>query len=121
MKTFRFFDFPVYDQSKFFYKKVLILSLRVKDYSFRDQVKRASLSIILNIAEGSAKKSDKDFARFLGISIASANEVAACLDVMHELGRISDDEYKIIIKELEDIIKQLGGFIRKLKNTQVNS
>jgi hypothetical protein len=36
---------------------------------------------------------------------------------MHELGRISDDEYKIIIKELEDIIKQLGGFIRKLKNT----
>ena len=94
----------------------MILSLKVKDYSFRDQIKRATLSIILNIAEGSAKKSDKEFARFLEISIASANEVASCIDIMHDLGRISNNEYDELINELESIIKQLGGFIKSLRN-----
>ncbi len=115
MNTFRFIDFPVYGQAKRFYKQVLIISLRVKDYSFRDQIKRAALSIILNIAEGSAKKSDKDFAKFLEISIASANEAAACIDVMHDLKRITNQEFKDLIDDLESIIKQLGGFIKNLR------
>ena len=89
MRTFRFFDFPVYTQAKGFYKQILVISLRVKDYSFRDQIKRAALSVVLNIAEGSAKKSDKEFAKFLEISIASANEVAACIDLMFDFKRIT--------------------------------
>jgi len=79
-------------------------------------MKRAALSIILNIAEGSAKKSDKEFAKFLEISIASANEVASCIDIMYELGRVSEIEYNKLINELESIIKQLGGFIKNLRN-----
>lgn len=115
MNSFRFLDFPVYVQVKSYYKIILLLSLRVKDYSFRDQIKRASLSVILNIAEGSAKKSDKDFAKFLEISIASANEVAACIDIMHDLKRISDLEFNNLMEKLESIVKQLGGFIKNLR------
>lgn len=115
MRTFRFFDFPVYGQAKRCYKNILQVSLRVKDYSFRDQIKRAALSVVLNIAEGSAKKSDKDFAKFLEISIASANEVVACLDIMHDLRKISDKEFEALKEELESIVKQLGGFIKNLR------
>ncbi|MDD4333269.1 MAG: four helix bundle protein [Patescibacteria group bacterium] len=116
MKTLRFLDFPVYVQTKRLYRKILVISQRVNDYSFKDQIKRAALSIVLNIAEGSAKKSDKDFARFLEISIGSANEVAACLDVMHDLNRLTTEEFNITISEIESIIKQLGGFRKKLRN-----
>lgn len=120
MKTLRFFDFPVYKQAKKFYKNILIIFSRVNDYSFKDQIKRAALSIVLNIAEGSAKKSDKYFSRFLNISIGSANEVAACLDVMHDLKRLSDNEFDIMINETESIIKQLGGFIKKLTVNKID-
>ena len=116
MRTFRFFDFPVYTQAKGFYKQILVISLRVKDYSFRDQIKRAALSVVLNIAEGSAKKSDKEFAKFLEISIASANEVAACIDLMFDFKRISEKEYRYLMDELKSIIKQLGGFIKSLRS-----
>jgi four helix bundle protein len=115
MKTFRFFDFPVYAKIKIFHRKIIIYSQRVQDYSFKDQIRRASLSMLLNIAEGSAKKSDKDFAKFLEISIASANEVAACLDIMQEFGKISRLEYEAMMTDLESIVKQLGGFIKKLR------
>ena len=65
MEIFRFLQFKVYQDSKKYFKKILIISERIKNYAFKDQIRRASLSIILNIAEGSSKKSDIEFARFL--------------------------------------------------------
>ena len=115
METFRFLQFKVYKDAKVYYKEILIISERVNSHSFKDQIRRASLSIILNIAEGSAKKSDADFARFLQISIGSLNEVVACVDVMHEMMKINDNEYKMLISNSEELAKQLGGFIRKLR------
>ena len=115
MDTFRFLQFKVYNDAKNYFKKILIVSERVISFSFKDQIRRASLSIILNIAEGSAKKSDIEFARFLEISIGSLNEVVACLDIMLELKKISEEEYKKLLNESEELAKQLGGFIKKLK------
>ena len=115
METFRFLKFKVYSDSKNYFKKILITSERIKNYSFKDQIRRASLSIILNIAEGSAKKSDIEFARFLEISIGALNEVVACLDIMKELKKINEKEYEELIILSEELAKQLGGFIKKLK------
>lgn len=115
-KTFRFKSFSVYNDSRFFYQKIIILADKIKIYSLRDQILRASLSIVLNIAEGSAKKSDKDFARFLENSIGSVNEVVACLDVLLDLKIIEKDLHYQFIAEAEKITKQLGGFIKKLRS-----
>ena len=115
MDTFRFLQFQVYKDAKKYFKIILILSDRIKSYSFKDQIRRAALSIILNIAEGSAKKSDIEFARFLEISIGSINEVVACIDIMKELKRIDEKEYNKLIQESEELAKQLGGFIKKLR------
>lgn len=81
-------------------------------------MKRACLSVLLNTAEGSAKKSDKDFAKFLEIAIASANEVVACLDIMYELNKVDSQEFKILKKEAESIVKQLGGFVKNLRKNK---
>jgi four helix bundle protein len=116
METFRFLKFKAYADAKIFFKTVLIFSERVKSYSFKDQIRRAALSIILNIAEGSARKTDNEFARFLEISIGSLNEVVACIDIMKELKKIDGEEYNKLIITSEDLAKQLGGFIKTLKN-----
>ena len=115
METFRFLKFKVYKDSKDYYKRILIISERVRSYSFKDQIRRAALSIILNISEGSARRSDKEFARFLRIAIGSLNEVVACIDILKELKKINDHEYKDLLNTSEELAKQLGGFIKKLQ------
>lgn len=117
MSTFRFLNFKAYKGSKDFYKRILIISEKIKNFYFRDQIRRAVLSIILNIAEGSSKKSDKEFARFLEISIGSVNEVVACLDVMKSIEKISEKDYTNLVENSEELVKQLGGFIKKLRKS----
>lgn len=72
------------------------------------------MSISLNIAEGSAKNSDKDFARFLYISIGSIHESVACLNILAEKKYISQEVYKKFLSEAESLSRQLGGFIKHL-------
>ncbi|MCX6741217.1 MAG: four helix bundle protein [Candidatus Parcubacteria bacterium] len=115
METFRFADFPVYKKSKVFYKNILIITQKMRDFELKDQIRRAALSVILNIAEGSAKKSDKDFAKFLQISLGSINEVFACLDIMNESKLISQTNFEKLKLQCADIAKQLGGFAKKLR------
>lgn len=76
------------------------------------QMRRASLSVVLNIAEGAGKKSDKDFNRFVTISIGSVYEVVACLDVARD---ITKGDYKELISWYRDLRNQLGSFSKKLK------
>ncbi|HTW96986.1 MAG TPA: four helix bundle protein [Candidatus Methylomirabilis sp.] len=114
MRTFRFFDFPVYRDAVNFYISLLSILTQLSDFVIKDQAKRAGLSIILNIAEGSAVKSDKEFARYLEKSLGSANEVAACLDVMFRINLISYEVFIEMINKCELISKQLGGFKKSL-------
>ncbi len=80
----------------------------------KDQLRRASLSVVLQIAEGSAKFSDKEFNRFLKIGLGSASEVASGLEVACESGLIDQNEFQKLVKQCEVIAKQLGGFSKKL-------
>ncbi|MBP9760828.1 MAG: four helix bundle protein [Candidatus Magasanikbacteria bacterium] len=115
MDTFRFFQFKVYTDAKTFYQAIVVCFDKRVSYSLYDQISRAALSIILNIAEGSAKQSDREFARFLEISIASVSEVVACLDVAKDNRYISKERYITLFKDACDISKQLGGFIKLLR------
>ena len=117
MKTFRFLDFPVYVESKKLYKEIAILtkSFSRENWELGDQIRRRSLSVCLNIAEGSAKKSDKDFARYLQNSLGSINEVVAGLDISLSESLISKDLFEKYVIKTEIIAKQLGGFSKKLR------
>ncbi len=114
---FRFFNFKVYQDSKKFYHLVVELSSEFdrRYASLADQMRRSALSIVLNIAEGSAKKSDKDFNRYLKNSLGSVNETVAALDVACEAKLIARSTYHELIIQAEAIANQLGGFSKKLK------
>lgn len=119
MQTFRFLDFEVYKDAKRFYKLAVKTRKRFprEFYSLSDQLMRSALSVILNIAEGSAKRSDKDFNKYIEIALGSINESISVFDVARENNLISAEDFEEAYKLAENIAKQLGGFSKKLRNT----
>jgi len=85
------------------------------DRAVNDQLKRASLSIMLNIAEGSSRFSNRDRRNFLIISRGSAFECVAILEFLSENKYIKYDEYTTYYKKLEEISKMLYSLIKKLE------
>ena len=71
------------------------------------QLGRASLSIVLNIAEGAGRKTGKDKGHFYVMSRGSAFECAAILDLLYEDKKLSDDQYRMFKSSLETISKML--------------
>src|SRR3972149_4701701 len=104
MKTFRFLDFKVYKDSKVFHKKIIVLTNKwPTEFKYlTNQLRRAALSILLNIAEGSAKKSDKDFTRYLQTALGSINECVAALDVSLDEALITVDIFNELIHSAQN-------------------
>ena len=117
MDKFRFLKWEVYQDSKKLFSFVLRLVKKLpKEYRFElgSQIIRCAFSIILNIAEGSGKISDKELNRFIEISLGSANELLAAVDVLRDNNFITDDEFNETYQRLNSISNQLGGFKKKL-------
>lgn len=95
---------------------VLIYKLFSKssDYGFKDQILRASVSIMNNIAEGFERKSNKEFKHFLFIAKGSCGEVRSMLYLAKELNKISDENFKKLHSLSEEISKLLSGLIKTL-------
>ena len=85
-----------------------------RDFGLRDQIRRASVSIMANIAEGFARRSDKDFAHFLNISRSSSAEVQSHLYVAIDQGYIEENEFNEIYLALEETSKMIFGLVRHL-------
>ncbi len=85
-----------------------------KDFSFRDQIQRASLSIMNNIAEGYARRSDKALKNYLSIAKGSAAEVESMLIIAKRLGYINGEEKEYLVINTEEVSKIISGLIKKL-------
>lgn len=79
-------------------------------FGITNQLRRASVSIPSNIAGGSSKNSNKDFARFLEIAIGSAYEVETQLLISSDLGFITEENTIELANLLEEIIKMTSRF-----------
>ncbi len=86
----------------------------VKDYSFKDQIQRAALSISNNIAEGFERKSNKEFIQFLYIAKGSCGEVRSMLHVALKLKYINEQVFKTLYEQSVEISKILSGLIKTL-------
>ena len=80
-----------------------------------DQLQRAVVSISSNIAEGSAKPSDAEFAHFLDTALGSAYEVETQLLIAKNVGYVSLDWYNSSIDELTEIERQINGLISTIR------
>jgi four helix bundle protein len=117
MEKFRFLKWPVYKDTKELFSIILKLVKNLpKEYRFElgSQIIRAGLSVILNIAEGSGKSTDKELNRYFDISLGSLNEVLAACDIMKDNGFITDEEFTEVFRRISNISNQLGGFKKKL-------
>ena len=86
-------------------------------YALTSQLKRASVSIPSNIAEGYGRNSDKSFSHFLDISRGSLFEIKTQLIIAKELGFISDDFlYQEILSQIEEESKMINSFSKTLKD-----
>jgi four helix bundle protein len=115
MNTHR--DLMVWKKSIDFVTKIYKLTERfpkTEMYGLTSQLRRAAVSIPSNIAEGSARDSDKDLVRFLNISRASAAEVETQLIISENLGYLETTNNKLK-EELIEILKMLTALINKIK------
>ena len=86
-----------------------------EQYGITDQLRRASLSVPLNIAEGYGKKeSQSEFKRFLKMAIGSANEMQVLIDFSKDMRFIGTEQHQKALREYEEICKMLNVFIQRL-------
>ncbi|MFC0185663.1 four helix bundle protein [Pseudarcicella hirudinis] len=83
-------------------------------FGLTSQIRRSGISIPTNIAEGCGKPSEKDFARFLGISFGSCQEIEYLMLLARDLDYLNEANYDSIFLEIVSIKKQLYHLIKKL-------
>ncbi len=80
------------------------------------QLKRASVSVPTNIAEGAARNTEKEFLRFLYIARGSLSEVDTLLQLSEELDFMRKDQFDLLIQQVNRINAMLNGLIKKLSS-----
>ena len=84
------------------------------DFSLRDQMRRAAVSIVSNIAEGNDRESNKEFIRFLYVAKGSCSELITQLIIAKEIGSISSIESDKLEEKLIKLSKMIGALIKSL-------
>ncbi len=80
------------------------------------QIRRAAVSVPVNIAEGSARKGKKEFIHFLHISLGSLTELDTLILLSQDLGFIPEEKSSLLIIELDSIGRIIYGLIKKLES-----
>jgi four helix bundle protein len=85
-----------------------------KDFGLRDQIRRAAVSVMCNIAEGFESRTDSQFVNFLGMARASAGEVRSQLYIAFDQKYISDEQFKAAFGLAEQCAQKISGFMAYL-------
>lgn len=87
-----------------------------KDWGLRDQIQRSAVSIPSNIAEGDARKSDKDSVRFFHIALGSLAELRTQLEIAMELEMVSWEDASGLLDRADCIARGIGSLARSRKS-----
>jgi four helix bundle protein len=117
MKQFRFQKLEVWQQARLLNKKIYELSKAFptnEAYALTSQIRRASISVSSNIAEGAGRNSDADFAHFLEISYASLMEVISQLYLALDQDYITETQLEIISTDADLLASQIVALSKTL-------
>ena len=118
-KVETFEDLEIWNKAIDLYVEVYTISEKgvlKNDFSAKDQLKRATLSISNNIAEGFEYENNLQFMRFLRYSKGSAGEVRSMLHAFHKTKQIDDATHKKLIEDVLIISKSIKNFLKYLSN-----
>jgi|OM-RGC.v1.028698967 four helix bundle protein len=104
----------VWQKSRILAKEMYRLFGKLPDYAFRDQILRATISVMNNIAEGHERRSSLEWRQFLYIAKASAGEVRSMIYLAADLNYLDLDTKEKFIRSSEEIAYMLASLIRKL-------
>ncbi len=116
----RFEEIPVWQDARKMAQQVYRVTKSgdlSKDYGLKDQIQRASVSIMSNIAEGYERDSNREFAKFLTYAKGSSGEVRSLLYIALDQGYIDDKTFETLAANAVNISKQISGFQKYLRKT----
>lgn len=114
MKVQKFEDLIAWQKAQDFTVEIYSSFIALKDYAFKDQICRASISISNNIAEGFDRSSNADFSRFLYFALASCSEVKSMLYLAIKLKYLEVEKANILIINVTEISKIITGLIKSI-------
>ena len=115
----RFEEIEVWQNARELTKQIYQLSALgefSRDFGLRDQIRRAAVSIISNIAEGYESQTQSLFNKYLGIAKASAGEVRSQLYIASDLGYLSPEDLKNTINLTEKVSRLIYGVVKYLQS-----
>ena len=114
MKIKDFEDIIAWQKARILTIKVYKLFENQKDFGFNNQIQRAAVSVMNNIAEGFERRSNNEFKYFLNVSKGSVGEVRSMLYLALDLNKIEQKDFDEIYALTLDISKLLSGFMKSL-------
>jgi four helix bundle protein len=118
----RFEDLEAWKIAREVTKEVYRISkndLFIRDFGLRDQICRASVSIMSNIAEGFERDGNKEFVNFLSIAKGSSGEVRSQLYVALDQDYISDNEFNSLYRKTTQNSRVIAGLMNYLKQSDI--
>ena len=109
-----FENLRVWQESRVFVNDIYDMMRNCRDFGFKDQIQRAAVSIMNNIAEGQESGSDAKFSNFLNIAKGSCSEVRSMLYLCYDLGFCSEEKLKELYSNAQSISSGLNKLISYL-------
>ncbi len=117
MKVFRFAGPQVLERARELTRSIYRLTANskfAKDYGLKDQMRRAGVSIMANVAEGFSRKGDKEFGQFLFVAKSSAVELQSHTYVALDQGYSGEAEFRKLYDSLDHISRMTSNLIKQL-------
>ena len=115
----RFEDLIAWQKARLLTKEIYKSFRDCRDFGFKDQIQRAAVSVMSNIAEGFESGTRQEFLNYLYIAKASAGEVRAQLYAAHDIGYLNVETFKLLNSLALESSRLISSFIKALKSSAV--
>ena len=121
-KISRFEDIESWKQARNLTNEIYKITSLVtfsRDFALRDQIRRAAISILSNIAEGFERGGDNEFLQFLSVAKGSCGEARAQLYIALDQRYISPAQFEVLSKSANDVSQLISGLMKYLRQSQL--